>query len=108
MSELPPIDSPETFTGWHMPWPRFEVDWKRAALILVDMQNYGCNPEAGLSPMLSERYPEVARYYLPRVTQTAVPNAQRLLEGFRAAQLPVIFTRHGPLLADGSDMIPRR
>jgi nicotinamidase-related amidase len=108
MTELPPIDSPETFTGWHMPWPQFEVDWKRAALILVDVQNYGCNPEAGLLPMLSKRYPEIARYYLPRVTQTAVPNAQRLLEGFRAAQRPVIFTRHGPLLADGSDMIPRR
>ena len=45
MSALPPIDSPETFAGWHMPWPAFEVDWQRAALVLVDMQNYGCNPE---------------------------------------------------------------
>ena len=43
-----------------MPWPRFEVDWKRAALVVVDMQNYGCNPEAGLGPMLSERHPEIA------------------------------------------------
>ena len=58
--------------------------------------------------MLSERHPEIASYYLPRVTQTAVPNAQRLLEGFRAAQRRVVFTRHGPLLADGSDMIARR
>jgi biuret amidohydrolase len=91
-----------------MPWPDFEVDWKRAALIVIDMQNYGCNPEAGLMLMLSERYPEIARYYVPRVTETAVPNARRLLEGFRAARRPVVFTRHGPLLADGSDMIARR
>jgi biuret amidohydrolase len=91
-----------------MPWPRFEVDWRRAALVVVDMQNYGCNPDVGLPQMLSERYAEIASYYVPRVTQTAVPNAIRLLEGFRAAGRRVVFTRHGPLLADGSDMIPRR
>jgi nicotinamidase-related amidase len=108
VSDLPPIDSPETFAGWHMPWPDFEVDWKRAALVVVDMQNYGCNPDVGLMPMLSERYPEIARYYLPRVEEIAVPTARRLLEGFRASSSRVVFTRHGPLLADGSDMIARR
>ena len=108
MTQLPPIDSPETFAGWHMPWPRFEVDWERAALLVIDMQNYGCSPEVGLPLLLSERHPEIARYYLPRVTETVIPNALRLLEGFRAAGRPVVFTRHGPLLADGSDMIARR
>ncbi len=91
-----------------MPWPHFEVDWKRAALLVIDMQNYGCNPEVGLAQMLSGRYPEIARYYVPRLTQTTVPNTRRLVEGFRAAHRPVVFTRHGPLLADGSDMIERR
>ena len=91
-----------------MPWPQFEVDWKRAALVVIDMQNYGCNPDVGLMQMLSERHPEIAAYYVPRVSQTAVPNARRLLEGFRSAARPVVFTRHGPLLADGSDMIARR
>ena len=108
MSELPPVDSPETFAGWHMPWPRFEVDWNRAALLLIDMQNYGCSSEAGLGPMLSERYPEIANYYLQRVTETVVPNARRLLEAFRGADRRIVFTRHGPLLADGSDMVARR
>ena len=88
MSELPPIDSPETFAGWHMPWPELELDWTRAALLVIDMQNYGCNPEVGLPPMLAEQYPEIARYYLPRVTEVAVPNARRLLDGFRAARRP--------------------
>ena len=91
-----------------MPWPQFDVDWKRAALVVIDMQNYGCSSDVGLPQMLSERYPEIARYYLPRVTQTAVPNARRLLDGFRAAGCRIVFTRHGPLLADGSDMIARR
>jgi nicotinamidase-related amidase len=91
-----------------MPWPSFEVDWDRAALLVVDLQNYGCTAGVGLAQMLSERYPEIAHYYLPRVTQTVIPNAQHLLEGFRAAGRRVVFTRHGPLLADGSDMIARR
>jgi nicotinamidase-related amidase len=91
-----------------MPWPTFEVEWTRAALVLVDMQNYGCNPDVGLSRMLAERYPEIAAYYVPRIVETAVPNARRLLDGFRAAGRRVVFTRHGPLLADGSDMIARR
>ncbi len=108
MTDFPPIDSPETFPGWHCPWPAFEVDWERAALVVIDMQNYGCNPDVGLMAMLSERYPEIARYYLPRVAETVVPNTRRLLDGFRAAGRPVVYTRHGPLLADGSDMIPRR
>jgi len=108
MSELPPVDSPETFAGWHMPWPAFEVDWRRAALVLIDLQNYGCNPAAGLGPMLSARHPEIAAYYLPRVSETVIPNARRLLDAFRAGGRRVVFTRHGPLLADGSDMAARR
>jgi biuret amidohydrolase len=108
VTDVPPIDSPETFPGWHMPWPSFEVDWQRAALVLIDMQNYGCNPDAGLGPMLSKRHPEIGRYYLGRVTETVVPTARRLLDGFRASARPVVYTRHGPLLPDGSDMIARR
>src|SRR6187455_3328598 len=108
MAELPPIDSPETFPGWHSPWPRFEVDWSRAALVVIDLQNYGCNPDGGLGPMLTEQFPEIARYYLPRVTETVVPNTLRLLEGFRAAGRRVVFTRHGALLPDAGDMIERR
>src|ERR1044072_2920088 len=104
MTDLPPVDSPETFTGWHKPRAQVELDWKRAALLLIDLQNYGCNPDAGLGPMLSERHPEIAGYYLPRVTEIVIPNARRLLQGFRAAGRRVVFTRHGPLLADGSDM----
>jgi len=52
--------------------------------------------------------PETAIYYVPRITQTVIPATRRLLDAFRAAGRPVAFTRHGPLLPDGSDMIERR
>ena len=108
LTELPPIDSPATLGEWHMPWPAFEVDWRRAALLVVDMQNYGCNSGVGIVQMLSRRYPEIARYYLPAGRGDSDPELQRLLAAFRHASGQIVFTRHGPLLADGRDMIARR
>ena len=108
VSDLSPIDSPETFAGWHMPWPRFEVDWTRAALVLIDMQNYGCNPDVGLMQMLSERYPEIARYYVPRVTRDRSPERAAPARGLPSGGPPRRVHAPRPLLADGSDMIARR
>jgi len=102
------IDSPQTLPDWPMPWPAFEVDWTRAALIVIDYQNYSSNPEAGLARMFIEKYPSVAAYYIPRITEVTIPNTCRLLDAFRAAGREVIFTRHGALLPDGRDMILRR
>jgi nicotinamidase-related amidase len=108
LTEPPPIDSPTTLPGWPFPWPAFDVDWQRAALLVVDMQNYGCNAEAGLGAMLSLHQPETAGYYLSRLTETVLPNAERLVAVFRRSGRQVVYTRHGPLLADGRDMIARR
>ena len=106
--ELPPIDSPATLGAWHFPWPALDVDWARVALLVVDMQNYGCNPRAGLGPMLAQRHTDTARYYFPRLTETVIPNIERLVQAFRLAGREVVFTRHGALLADGRDMVARR
>ena len=37
----PPVDSPDSLPDWIMPWPSFDVDWTRTALLIVDMQ--GCH-----------------------------------------------------------------
>jgi biuret amidohydrolase len=101
------IASPETLPNWIMPWPTFTVRWPRTALLMVDCQNYCCNPVCGLGKMIAERFPEVAAYYLPRL-QVVVPNAKLLLDTFRESQREVIYTRHGPWLPDGRDMTARR
>ena len=90
-----------------MPWPAFDVDWSHAALIIIDLQNYSSNPECGLTQMLVERYPSVAQYYIPRISEVT-GNTRRLLDEFRRLKREVVFTRHGALLPDGRDMILRR
>lgn len=74
---------------------------------MIDLQNYGCNPECGVARMLQEKFPEVASYYLPRLRQIT-GNTHRLLKTFRRFRREVVFTRHGALLSDGRDMIARR
>lgn len=102
------IDSPQTLAGWPIPWPEFDIDWTRAALIVIDYQNYSANPNAGLVTMFAEQFPDIAAYYTPRITNITIPNTRRLIEAFRAAEREVIYTRHGALLPNGRDMILRR
>jgi len=101
------IDTPSSLPAWIMPWPTFDVDWARAALVVIDYQNYSSNPDCGITQMLIKRHPTVAEYYVPRIRQS-VANTSRLLDAFREMKREVIFTRHGALLPDGRDMIARR
>lgn len=104
---IAPIDSPDTFPAWFMPWPAFDVNWSRTGLLVIDFQNYGCNPDCGVAQMLLEQHPEVASYYVPRIRET-IASSRRLLDAFRETGREVVFTRHGALLAGGRDMIARR
>ncbi len=102
------IDSPASLKEWILPWPEFDPDWNRCALLVIDYQNYSANPDCGLCLVMKEKYPSIADYYLPRITRTTIPNTKALLDRFRKLNMPVVHTRHGSLLADGSDMIERR
>jgi nicotinamidase-related amidase len=108
MDERPQLDAPATLPDWPMPWPELDLDWGRSALLVIDVQNYGCNREVGLGRLLVERHPKIAGPYLERLEQTVLPNVVRLVAAFRASRSHVAFTRHGPLRSDGLDMIPRR
>ena len=102
------IDSPETLPNWVLPWPSFDVDWERTGLLIIDYQNYSSDPQFGFAKMLVEKFPDVAAYYIPRLTKVTIPNTRRLLDAFRKARRQVVFTRHGALLPDGRDLIARR
>ena len=102
------VDSPATLKEWILPWPEFDPDWNRCALLVIDYQNYGANPGCGLCLVMKEKYPSITEYYLPRINEVTIPNTKTLLDRFRELKMPVIHTRHGALLADGSDLIERR
>ena len=104
----PPVDSPQSLSDWPLPWPRFEVDWTHAGLMVIDFQDYVANPTMGLTGTWLARNASAAQTYVRRITDVCIPNTSRLLNAFRQAGQEVIFTRHGALLPDGRDLIERR
>jgi nicotinamidase-related amidase len=80
----------------------------RAALLLIDLQNYDAHPDHGIGPALRADDPEAAAYYFQVVEQRVVPNVRRLLAFFHAHGLRVAYTQSGATLADGSDLSPHR
>jgi biuret amidohydrolase len=93
---------------WVLPWPRVKANWDRAALLVIDVQNYSCNPLTGVAELLLTEGSPFAAYYIGRVTTVMVPNIRRLLLAFRRDGREVIYTRHGPFLPNGRDLVQWR
>ncbi len=97
-----------------IPWQRehpyrytvteWDLDLDRTALMVMDLQAEYVRPHHGLGQRLVESFPEQHAYYFGRVDAQVVPNALRLLSLFRRQGLPVILTRLGTMLPDGSDL----
>lgn len=103
------IDWHSPITGeWFLPLPGFDVRPESTALLLVDLQNYAARPDMGYGPVLRKQAPHLAQYYFCRLQDVVIPANRKLLRAFREAGLRVIYTRVGPQLQDGSDMIARR
>lgn len=94
--------------GWFLPLPHFQLRKEKLALLIIDMQNYLSLPDVGYGPILHEKMPRRAHYYFSRFRRNVVPANRELLAFFRSQNLRVLFTRVGPLLEDGSNMILRR
>lgn len=88
--------------------PEFELDAKKTALLVIDMQNASAHPEYGWGVYLKEKMPEVHSYYYGRLARTVIPNNARLLGFFRENGLRVIYLALGSMLPDGSDLTPLR
>ena len=85
--------------------PDFQLNPRRSALVVVDMQYGDAHPDYGLGPFLRKEYPETFQYRFSRISEIVLPNLIRLLDFFRANGLRVIYLTVGPHLADSSDLI---
>lgn len=81
------VDSKDTLPEWFFPWPQDTVkpNWRKSALLLIDLQNYLGNPDVGLIKMMREDPavdPEWELYYVPRVFKV-IENTKKLLHAYR-------------------------
>lgn len=90
------------------PLPTIDLDEKRTALLIVDMQNSGVNPDSMRGQLMLKRSPGHAEAFFDHLATTVVPNQRRLLDFWRARGLRVVHLTQGSLLPDGSDMTARR
>jgi len=76
----------------------------RSALLVVDMQQAFCRRGRGIFAALGPRWPQAKHdAYFDALEQRALPNAARLVAGFRAAGQEVIHTVIQSLTKDGRD-----
>lgn len=59
-----PVDAPDSLPDWIMPWPAFEVDWARAAWMIIDFQSYSSNPDCGITPVLGPKTSQLSPDYV--------------------------------------------
>ncbi|HJR62688.1 MAG TPA: isochorismatase family cysteine hydrolase [Gemmatimonadaceae bacterium] len=81
-----------------------ELDPRCTALLVVDMQRYFTQPSFPFTDVFEKLSPGSAAGYLTRVRQTVIPSIQRLLNSFRAAGSPVVFTAVGTETGDGREL----
>src|SRR5579871_167717 len=91
---------------WPLPLPRFPLDLRKSALLIIDMQYGSADPEHGVGPYLRTHRPAIAEYYYGRVRNSVVPNIQRLQALFRRSARPVIYLTIGFTRADRGDGLP--
>ena len=85
-----------------------ELDYARAALVVIDLQNSFARRDCGLWPRLAEAgLATEAEYAISRLEDMVIPNVARLAESFRAAGSPVVFARCASIRGDGSDQTAR-
>ena len=76
----------------------------QAALLFIDVQNFGADRRGGEFEGLSEAELEARfGYYFERLEEVALPNMQRLQAAFRKAGIEVMYTVIESLTRDGRD-----
>jgi len=79
------------------------IDPAHAALLLIDVQNYGIDPKGGSFAKIDGAERDEARRFLDHVHASTLPNQARLLRACRQAGVEVIYTVIENLTRDGRD-----
>ena len=82
------------------------VDFRSAALVIVDMQYATGHRDGALGRRMAEQRSNVANYRFDRIENLVVPNIERLLDGFRARNGEIIYITVGAARADCADAPP--
>jgi nicotinamidase-related amidase len=90
--------------AWPFPPIAVDLDLRRSALLVVDMQYHNVHPEFGIGSALAAVGSGFGRYFFRRVKRLVIPNNARLLKAFREAGLRVVFVTLGSELPDLSDL----
>jgi nicotinamidase-related amidase len=81
-----------------------DLDPRQTALLVIDVQRYFVEPDHPFAQALEKLVPGSTDGYFERVRDRVVPNTRRLLEAFRAAGRPVVFTGTGSHTEDGREL----
>ena len=87
--------------------PPVPLDPARLGLVVVDMQYNDASPDHGFGLALSRIEPGSMDYFNDRNENVVVPAIARLVEGFRARRLPVVYVCVGSQYRDLRDMPAR-
>jgi nicotinamidase-related amidase len=87
--------------------PRFSLDPRETALLVIDMQYATACRKTGLGRLLKESgQEELGSYRFDRIEKRVIPNISTLLSFFRTNRLKVIYVTIGSQLPDYSDLTP--
>ncbi|MGI9659732.1 MAG: cysteine hydrolase family protein [Gaiellaceae bacterium] len=85
----------------------FALEPGRTALVVIDMQYASASRGAGFGRWLEENgRADEGAYRFDRIESLLVPNIRRLLDAFRAVELPCVFVRLGAQMSGCRDLIP--
>jgi ureidoacrylate peracid hydrolase len=79
------------------------IDRDRAALLLIDVQNFSAHPAGGSFARLGETEEDARKSFIDLLETTTLPNQARLLKACRDAGIEVLYTVIENLTRDGRD-----
>jgi nicotinamidase-related amidase len=87
--------------------PEVRLDPERIGLVVVDMQYNDASADEGFGLALSRMEPGSMDFFNERNETSVVPGIARLVEGFRARELPIVYVCVGSDYRDLRDMPAR-